>query len=126
LRTCTPGEEIFAQGAEARSFFVIQHGTVKIEQAMADGTRVEVSVLGTGSHFGEMGLLEKHPRSAAAVSVTQSDIVEIGYDDIERLLEADPGLAVHFYRELARFLSSRLRLTTLDLSYSKTLNISHF
>jgi hypothetical protein len=38
------------------------------------------------------------------------------------LLESDQDLAVHIYREISRFLCSRLRLTSLDLSYIRSQN----
>jgi CRP-like cAMP-binding protein len=126
LRHYRPGDEIFRQGEAAVSLFVIQHGTVRIEQDMADGTRVEVAMLGTGSHFGEMALLDKERRSASAFAESDCDIVVIEYDALQALLESNAAIATHFYRELARFLCSRLRLTTLDLTYSRTQNLSHF
>lgn len=125
-RTFEPGEEIFRQGSEAKSLYIIQHGAVSIVHELADETRVEVSTLATGSHFGEMAFLDRHPRSATAIAETRSDIVEIAYDDLDGLLDAHLPLAVHFYHALSRFLCSRLRLTTLDLSYEKTRNLSLF
>ena len=82
--------------------------------------------LGTGSHFGEMALLDKERRSASAVAQSESDIVEIDYENLQPLLDSNAAIATHFYRALSRFLCSRLRLTTLDLSYSRSQNLSHF
>ncbi len=126
LRRFDEAGEIFHQGAEAKSFFVIHHGMVQIDQELADGTRVEVATLSTGSHFGEIPFLDRHRRSGTATAVKESDIIEVDYAGLEKLLDETPALALHVYRELARFLSSRLRLTTLDLTYSKAENLRHF
>ncbi len=126
LRSFAAGDEIFHQGDIAESFYVIQYGSVRIDQDTTDGNRVEVAALGTGSHFGEMSLLDNELRSATATSVTNSDIIGISYSEINKLLESHPHIAIHFYYELSRFLCSRLRLTTIDLSYSKSQNISYF
>ncbi|MFT5111938.1 MAG: CRP-like cAMP-binding protein [Parasphingorhabdus sp.] len=120
------GQKIFGQGTPAESIYIIQHGIVNIEQELSDKSRVDVATLATGSHFGEIAFLDNQPRSGTATSSTESDLVELKYTDLRTMLDSHMPLAVHFYRELARFLSSRLRLTTLDLTYSKSQNISHF
>lgn len=125
LRSFKPGERIFSQQAEAVALFVIQHGTVNVEQTLADGSKVEIATLGTGSHFGEMAFLDGLRRSTSATAATPSDIIEIGYEDLRRVLDADARLATHVYRELARFLCGRLRLTTMDLSNERHRNLSH-
>ena len=126
LKSYSPGESVFIQGAVANSLYIIQHGTVSIDQDTDDATAIKVATLGTGSHFGEMALLDSQLRSANATAVTDSDIISISYASINDLLEANPHIAIHFYRELSRFLCSRLRLTTMDLSYARSQNISHF
>lgn len=120
-------DPIFSLGETADSFFVIQYGTVRLELDDEDdqGNRVEIAVLGTGSHFGEMGFLDNEPRSAHATAASSSSIVRIGYAPMKNLLESDQEIAVHVYRELARFLCSRLRLTTLDLSYERSKNLGY-
>jgi hypothetical protein len=39
------------------------------------------------------------------------------------LLESDPKMSIHVYRELSEFLCSHLRLTTLDLGYERGKNL---
>ncbi len=126
LRHFGETEEIFRQGAEAESFFIIHRGMVRVDQGLADGTSVEVATLSTGSHFGEIPLLDRHRRSGTATATKASDLIEVGYTDLEKLLDGHESLATHVYRELARFLASRLRLTTLDLTYSRAENMRHF
>jgi len=127
LESYTQGDRIFRQGEAAESFFVIQHGTVNIEldDEGDKGGRIAVATLGTGSHFGEMAFLDNEPRSANATAATDSDIIKISYASMRKLLESDPRISVHVYRELSKFLCSRLRLTTLDLSYERSLNLGH-
>lgn len=127
LESYAKGEQIFRQGEDADSFFVIQYGAVSIDLDDEDGEgeRVEVSTYGTGSHFGEMAFLDNEPRSANATAATDSDIIRISYASMSKLLESDPQISIHVYRELARFLCGRLRLTTLDLSYERSKNLGH-
>ena len=127
LEAYTKGDQIFRQGETAESFFVIRYGTVNIELDDEDdkGERTAVATLGTGSHFGEMAFLDNEPRSANATAATDSDIIRISYASMMELLESDPRMSIHVYRELSKFLCSRLRLTTLDLSYERGQNLGY-
>ena len=119
--------QIFQQGEVADSFFVIQYGSVNIELDNEDesGKRIVVATLGTGSHFGEMAFLDDEPRSAYATAATDCDLVRLRYREMNELLESDLSMSIHVYRELARFLCSRLRLTTLDLGYERSQILGH-
>ena len=68
LRAYSPGELIFSQGDIADAIFMIQHGAVSIIHRDDDGEEVEIAKLGTGSHFGEMSMLDNASRSASASS----------------------------------------------------------
>ncbi len=120
LRAYSPGELIFSQGDIADAIFMIQHGAVSINHREDDGEVVEIAKLGTGSHFGEMSMLDSESRSASASSDAYSDIVRISYEAMINLLESDSHIAIHVYREISRFLCSRLRLTSLDLIHLRT------
>jgi len=125
LQSYRAGDKIFEQGDPAEVFYVIQHGSVSIKQTTGE-TTLEVAVLGTGSHFGEMSFLDGERRSATAEAASDSDIIAISYASLHALLDMQPHISIHVHRELARFLCSRLRLTTMDLNYAKSHNISYF
>ena len=127
LESYSSGDLIFRQNDAADAFFVIQHGTVNIELDEEGDTsdHIAVATLGTGSHFGEMGFLDNQPRSASAIAASYSDILRIGYSAMKEVLESDSALSIHVYKQLARFMCSRLRLTTLDLKYERSQNLGH-
>ncbi|HCX88829.1 MAG TPA: hypothetical protein DG761_12485 [Gammaproteobacteria bacterium] len=127
LESYSSGDLIFRQNDAADAFFVIQHGTVNIEldEEGDTGGHIAVATLGTGSHFGEMGFIDNQPRSASAIAASYSDILRIGYSAMKEVLESDSELSIHVYQQLARFLCSRLRLTTLDLRYERSQNLGH-
>jgi len=127
LESYSSGDLIFRQNDAADAFFVIQHGTVNIELDEEGDTsdHIVVATLGTGSHFGEMAFLDNQPRSASAIAASYSDILRIGYSAMKEVLESDSALSIHVYKQLARFMCSRLRLTTLDLKYERSQNLGH-
>jgi cAMP-dependent protein kinase regulator len=58
-----PGAVIFRQGARPKAFYLLLSGEVCVSRH-DDGQSTNLNVLGPGSFFGEMGMLEDRPRSA--------------------------------------------------------------
>ena len=116
-RSIDAGAEVFGQGSEASSLFVISYGTVNIRQDR-EGGEMLVKPLGTGSHFGEMSLIDGQKRSASAVTAERTEVLEIPYAGLEALFAEHPAMAAKFYRSLARFISGRLRETTNKLNFA--------
>jgi len=125
LESFSPGEEIFSEGDSAHSLYVIKFGTVKVKHA-GRGEAIDVTTLGTGSHFGEMAFLDGEKRSATVTAVEKTDLVSIGFDELRKLLDEDPAIAVKVYKAMAQFLCGRLRVTTTDLSFAREKNLRHF
>lgn len=125
IRTFNRDDVIFSEGDKALSLFVIRHGTVHIRHS-GKKDDVDVVQLGTGAHLGEMPFVNDEPRSASAVALERSELLEIGYDVLQAHLDKNPATAVKFYRSLAHFLAGRLRATTLDLSFSREKNLRLF
>lgn len=125
VRTFKADEAIFSEGDKASSLFVIRHGTVHIRRS-GKKDDVDVVQLGTGAHLGEMPFVNDEPRSASAVALERSELLEIGYDVLQAHLDKHPATAVRFYRALAHFLAGRLRATTIDLSFSRERNLRLF
>ncbi|MES2854435.1 MAG: cyclic nucleotide-binding domain-containing protein [Bdellovibrionota bacterium] len=120
-----PGDEVFAEGDEAKSLYVIKHGSVKIQHAGKSET-INVATLGTGSHFGEMAFVDGEKRSATVSVIEKGELVSLDFQDLRRVLEGNPAIAVKVYRSLAHFLCGRLRITTTDLSFAREKNMRHF
>ena len=119
------GDTIFYEGSEAKSFFVLEYGSVKImKKASEDSTLI--STLGPGMHFGELPFLDDNTRSATVEVVERSELFEIKYADLTKTLEADDKMSSDFYTSLAYFLAARLRQVTTDLSFAREQNLRHF
>lgn len=126
VRSYAPGTDIFDQESKATALYVIKFGSVRIHQKSSSGDNIEVAVLGTGSHFGEMAFVDEEDRSATATAIEKSDVVKIEYQDLKAKLEENPSIAVKFYKALANFLCGRLRITTNDLSFARERNLRYF
>lgn len=126
MSSYAPGDELFTQGDEAHSLYVIKYGSVRIQQKSADGDGVDVAHLATGSHFGEMAFVDGEKRSATVSVLEKTEIVTLDFDELRKVLDQNPTIAVKFYKSLCHFLCGRLRITTNDLSFAREKNLRHF
>lgn len=96
------GSVIFREGDEARELFVIKRGEVRIQI----GNRT-ITELGPDSFFGEMALIDNEPRSAAAIAVTDVELVPVSEKQFLFLVSQTP----YFALKVMRVLAQRLRAT---------------
>lgn len=88
-----PGETIIRAGDEGTSMYVVHRGRVRVERPASNGQATEtIATLREGDFFGEMGLFTGQPRAASVVSAEETEVLEIGHDDIRRLFETNPDL----------------------------------
>lgn len=120
-----PGDVIFSQDDSATSLYIVKFGSVQIKHSGKEDS-INVANLGTGAHFGEMAFVDGEKRSATVSVVEKTDILTIDFQDLRRVLEANPGTAVKVYKAFALFLCGRLRVTTTDLSFAREKNMRHF
>ncbi len=120
------GFQIFGGGDEATALYLIKEGSVRITTLSPSGERIDVATLASGSHFGEMALMDGAKRSASAETLEPTSIFRFDYARIRSLLDGSPPIASKFYRALARFLSNRLRQTTTDMTFAREKNLRHF
>src|SRR5215471_20289634 len=67
------GTNIFAKGDPGTSLCAIGAGTVRISVPSVEGKDAVFNVLGKGEIFGEIALLDGHPRTADATAVTDCE-----------------------------------------------------
>jgi len=87
------------------SFFIIRSGRVKVSVTGPDGREIILSQLGSGEFFGELSLLDGHPRSADVTTLERTELLMIRRRDFARVIEEHPVIPTHLMVTLA----SRLR-----------------
>lgn len=96
------GNVILMQGDPGDALFLIAAGQVKVVLIGDDGREVILSVLGPGSFFGEMALLDNDPRSAHVVAMEDSTLLQLRREDFQTRLRSSPDVAIALLRELTR------------------------
>ena len=97
------GEVIFSAGDPGDRFFVVREGTVTLS---ANGRNLEE--VGPGGIFGELGVLERAPRSATATAATDVDLIPLD----ERAFIFHVSQTPFFALTVMRVLADRLRRET--------------
>lgn len=95
-----PNDQIFLQGDPAEAVFYIQKGNVKIVVTSEQGKEGVVGVLRDGEFFGEGCLVGQPARLAAAVAVTDCEVMCIEKAEMVRALHAEPALSEVFMAHL--------------------------
>ena len=83
-RVYADGDVIFAEGARADEMYVIRSGKVRIFRDQG-GKQTTLATLKPGEFFGEMGMFEGKPRSAAAQAIGPTEIQVIDPDAFKRM-----------------------------------------
>ncbi|MGY2905441.1 Crp/Fnr family transcriptional regulator [Bradyrhizobium sp. URHC0002] len=105
-RRIRAGGVIFREGEKADELFVIKSGYVRIQvgnRTMADLTADNI--------FGEMALIDREPRSATAVAISDVELVPISEKQFLFLVTQTP----YFALKVMRILAQRLRVTSKSL-----------
>jgi len=103
------------------SMYVILDGEVKISTYSIDGREVVLALLGKGSFFGEMSLLDEEPRSATVTTMTDSKLAHIRRRDLVPLLMERPAITLKLLKEI----TSRLRRTSRILERISSMDVPH-
>ena len=102
---------IFRQGDDGDCMYYIQLGSVGIYTDYGTDKEKQLVLLEEDAFFGEMGLIEKLPRSATAVVVEDDTVLrKITEEELEDLFKTSPSLIVRCIEHLSR----RLRRLTKD------------
>jgi hypothetical protein len=97
--------------------FLLLSGCLEVTR-LKDGRQVPIATLGPGSLTGEMSQLTGRPRSATLTMLTAGKVVRIPKAAVDRLAGERPSAAALLYRNVARILADRVRVTTYWLTAS--------
>jgi CRP-like cAMP-binding protein len=99
------GTTLVKEGDAGREFYVIVEGKASVTRAGR-----EIAVLGPGSYFGELALLDGQRRDASVTVTTPADILVLGTREFATVLEDVPQITRKLLAGMAR------RLHDLDTS----------
>ena len=99
-----PGDFLFKEGESAQSLYIIQKGTLSIRK-MKGPEYIEVARLYTNEVIGEVSFFDRSARSAAAVALTEVEVLEITYASLDKIYTAIPP----YMKTIMAAMAERLR-----------------
>lgn len=99
-----PGEVFYTPMDLAETLFVLLKGRVRIYKKSSRGRELTLSVIQSGTVFGEMALTAQRLRNAYAEGMEQSEVAAMCRADVERLILQEPRVGL----QLVHLLSDRL------------------
>ena len=89
LRRFMKNSPIVRQGDAGDNFYTIVSGKAKIVVTGNNGVEKTLGTLSTGDSFGETALIEKGPRTASIITLSQTAVFEISREDFEKFLASN-------------------------------------
>lgn len=104
------GKIIFREGDPGTFMCIITDGSVAVYKSNALEKNVCIATLPQGRSFGEMAVLDGERRSAMCVTASESRLLILSKDSLDKMLVENPKVAAKVIRAIAVSLSRRLRL----------------
>jgi CRP-like cAMP-binding protein len=122
VRELVRGDVLFEAGDEPDSIYVVLSGRIAIAigNRPFDHRESVIALMDEGDLFGDMGMLDKSPRSAGARSLEASSVLEIPYSAVIEQLNKSSDLLWNVIRMLSR----RLRAMDQALADSVFLDVT--
>ncbi len=98
------GALVLEEGSHGQRFFLVLEGTARVAKSGE-----LLALVGPGDHFGEMALLDDHPRSADVLADTRLECLVISRDDLADLMDEDLVVAKKLLTAFLRRLTRRVR-----------------
>ena len=115
------GDVLFAEGDPPDALYLVISGRIAIAMSSeVDQRESVVALMEEGDLFGEMGLLDDGPRSAMARALETSAVLEVPFDPVRDMFNADPRLLWN----VTRLLATRLRVMDEVLADSVFLDVT--
>jgi CRP/FNR family transcriptional regulator len=92
-RTYAAGETIVREGDTGTALYVIVRGRVRVERGSGPQSAA-LTELGPGDFFGELALIEDHPRSASVVALDETECLLFVVWEFRALLKEHPQMAL--------------------------------
>jgi len=88
------GETLFRTGEPGESLYIVKSGEVELFIKDTAGQKILLAIADEGEVFGELALLDRGPRTATAMALTDCELLELDRDDLLLLFQKSPNAAL--------------------------------
>ncbi|MEA3560734.1 MAG: cyclic nucleotide-binding domain-containing protein [Candidatus Omnitrophota bacterium] len=101
-------EKIISEGDVSTSIYIIQSGLVHISKEIGNTEKL-LAALRNGDFFGEICMFDSGIRSATAVAIARSELLEIKKEAFDDLINRKPQIGAKLLYAMMREMARRLR-----------------
>ena len=94
FRQLAAGETLFQTGEPGESLYVVKSGEVELFIKDTAGQKILLAIADVGEVFGELALLDRGPRTATALALADTELLELDRDDLLLLFQKSPNAAL--------------------------------
>jgi len=105
------GHRLFSLGDAGDRLYIVMEGKVRVGRDIAGLGEEALAMMGPGTSFGELSLIDAGPRSADAIVHESCTLLSISHRAFEELLLLNQQIACEILWEFCRVLAGRLRET---------------
>ena len=95
-------ETLFRAGEPGESLYLVRAGEVELSIQDNVGQKITLDTARPGDFFGEIALLDSGPRTATAVALEETELIELDRDDLLLLFRKKPDAALHMLAAMGR------------------------
>ncbi|HEX3558287.1 MAG TPA: DUF1003 domain-containing protein [Pyrinomonadaceae bacterium] len=95
-------QTLFQAGEPGESLFLVRAGEIELFIKDTTGQKIILDITRPGDFFGEIALLDAGPRSATAMALTPSELIELDRGDLMLLFQKKPEAALHMLAAMGR------------------------
>ena len=95
-------QTLFKAGEPGESLFLVRAGEIELFIKDTTGQKIILDITRPGDFFGEIALLDAGPRSATAMALTPTELIELDRGDLMLLFQKKPEAALHMLAAMGR------------------------
>ena len=114
-RQLEAGQVLFNTGEPGEALYIVKSGQIEIYIKDTTGQKISLAIIREGEVFGELALLDEGPRTATALALVDSELLELDRDDLLLLFRKTPAAALkllaamgHMTRKANELLKTRV------------------
>jgi CRP/FNR family cyclic AMP-dependent transcriptional regulator len=94
VRRLAPGEVLFHAGEPGESLYIVRSGEVELFVRDNAGQKIPLTIACANQIFGELALLDRGPRTATALALNDTELLELDREDLLLLFRKTPDAAL--------------------------------
>ena len=102
IRKLEAGETLFKTGEPGESLYIVRDGEVELFIRDTAGQKILLAIAGNGEVFGELALLDRGPRTATAMALTDTQLLELDREDLLLLFHKSPTAALRLLAAMSQ------------------------